>query len=125
MPHAAKPGVTGRTEGPQAAARHQRSITERPGQQTHSKFPVLAGTEDSGGNANPLFRTKMYFFLREGTRAATGPALTDASGPLLVGVVASAARQRVPLAGVRPDGVDAVESWFTRLRERCAFINIW
>lgn len=51
--------------------------------------------------------------------------LTDASRSLLVGVVASAACQRVPLAGVRSNGVDAVESWFTWLRERCAFINIW
>lgn len=51
--------------------------------------------------------------------------LTDAAGSLLIGVVASAACQHVPLAGVRPDSIDAVESWFTWLRERCAFINIW
>lgn len=52
-------------------------------------------------------------------------ALTDAARAVLVGVVPSAAAQRVPLARVGPHRVDAVESWLAGLRERCALIDIW
>lgn len=48
----------------------------------------------------------------------------DTARALLIGVVASAAAQHVPLARVRPHRVDAVESWLTGLREGCAFIDI-
>lgn len=50
--------------------------------------------------------------------------LTNTSSSILIGVVASAACQHVPLAGIRPNSIDAVEPWLTWLRKRCAFINI-
>lgn len=87
--------------------------------------PHSSDSQQSGGKSDPLFRTERDLLSEKAPEQTLELDLTNTSCSVLIGVVASAAGQHVPLAGVGPHSVDAVESWLAWLRERCAFVNIW